>query len=219
GIDQDCNGIDQPLGTVADAAESDDSIATAKDMVEAGGSAYEIIYRRDIYEGNGRTLHTVGDVDFFRVVVPAWGQLEVNVVDYDVSLNAIFYDADGIEVGTGGGYYDLTNATSSPATFYVKYSASDGTSTGWYVPYFVNLGTDQDQDTYYTGNWSGSRDCNDGNASIYDGALETESDSIDSNCDGADGTATVTYPESYPPAGPMQPAGALGSHHPAKARR
>lgn len=61
-----------------------------------------------------------------------------------------------------------------------------GDSTGSAAAYGVPA-TDADQDGYFDQNFGGD-DCDDTNAQIHPGAVETAGDGVDSNCDGQDDT-------------------------------
>ena len=73
--------------------------------------------------------------------------------------------------------------------FYLRYYASNGTDTGFYIPTIFSLGTDADGDGFYTQDWEfNGRDCDDTDLAIAPGQAETPGDGVDSNCDGLDDT-------------------------------
>jgi len=186
GIDQSCSGTDELVGTTTDSAESDNVYTDAVAMVEAGGSLDEIIYRNDIYSGNARTIHAAGDIDFFVVTVPAHTHFEFGTQERNLPLTINIYESDGTTLfDTQSSGFSIEKDSMS-RTFYISYEASNGTDTGYYLPWYYSLGTDQDDDGYHTQDWDSSRDCDECDANINSGAAETIGDGIDSNCDSFD---------------------------------
>ena len=178
GIDQDCSATDEPVGTFADKAEPDSDMAHAKELAQPVGDPFEIIFRQDIFTPNGRTIHTAGDKDWFTFTLPAYGAAEVYTVINKVTgpndLQMTIYEADGSTLvfqGSLDPYYVVTNSTAVSATYYVVFEAADGVGTGFYVPYMLSIGTDQDSDTFYTLDFYLGHDCNDSNDQIFPFAL------------------------------------------------
>lgn len=190
GIDQNCDGFDVINGTVTDSHEDDDSASTAVIMIEAGGSYYEEIYRSDINNpvtGNARTIHTAGEVDYFQVTIPAFSMFIFGLTDQsNLTDLSTLYDSDGTTELDSGSFIYAENTSNTSKTYYLSYQASDGTSTGFYVPFYTNYGTDADGDGYYTQDWDVDRDCDDTDPDINYDATEIVSDGIDSNCNGED---------------------------------
>lgn len=209
GIDQDCDGVDTPLGTAPDSAEGDSNAASAVPMLEASGAPWEEIYRGDSNTANIRTIYPAGDVDWFSFEIPAYGQFWFTMIDDNISpgsIDATVYDTDGTTVITTGTSHSILNTTSSAKTYYIAYEAGDGTSTGYYLPGYYDFGVDADGDGYYTQDWDTDRDCNDGEAGINPGAADSSYDGIDQDCDGSDGpyvsiSGTVFDPEADAPVG------------------
>jgi hypothetical protein len=195
GIDQDCDGLDVPDGSVADGAGTDGSAASAKTMQGSLGDPWEIIHMTGVFRANARTIAPAGDTDWFLISVPAWTAIEIDAI-YDgvgggSKLAATLYDADATTVLASGTYYPglwAQNDTAAARTFYVEYEAASGIDVGYYAPTWVSYGQDVDRDGYYTQDWDTSRDCNDADDAIYAGAPETTGDGVDSNCNGLDDT-------------------------------
>lgn len=194
GIDQDCDGLDTPDGSVADSAESDGTAASAKTMQGSLGDP-EIIYMTAVLRANGRTIAPAGDTDWFRISVPAWTAIEISTIHDEVAgssgLAATLYDSDAATVVDSSTNYPslwAQNDTAASRTFYVEYSAASGVDVGYYAPTWVSYGQDVDRDHYYTQDWDTDRDCNDTDATIYPGATETAGDGVDSNCNRLDDT-------------------------------
>lgn len=191
GIDQDCSGVDSLAVDAADPYESDDSLATAKPMAVTYGSPGETQHRKDVYS-KMRTLNTTSDTDFYTFTVPAHSAVYIMEAGNESSHEGINdydwfgYDENGTEVvsGPASPYEFAENDTDTSLTFKAEFR-SNGSDIGWYVPMVVPAGTDMDGDGYYTQDWSS--DCNDNNASIYEGATDVIGDGIDADCDGIDG--------------------------------
>ncbi len=192
GIDQDCNGVDWPTATDADAAEVDNTYGAAKTMMADTGSAWEEHLRDAENRANLRTIHKAGNIDWFKITVPAYGAFEADHRGNDgtIHIQAYVYESDAatvVDSGAGGGL-GFENYSSYARTYYVSYEAANGIDTFAYLPVVSYYGTDEDGDGYYTQEGFGSWDCNDTDDTIHEGARETADDGIDSDCNGEDNT-------------------------------
>lgn len=184
GIDQNCSGVDRLQGTTADSAEADNTPATARPMTPLQGYAREIQYRDEIYMDNSRTLHDATDEDWFTITVPGNSAMSIGAVQQSGVATSQVFESDATTPVPG---LTLMNTTSNPMTFYARIFGSNAAGA-WYVLYTMDLGQDEDGDGFYSRNWGFSRDCNDGDSTIFPGAFETAGDGIDQNCDGSDNT-------------------------------
>lgn len=186
GIDQDCSGVDALDSNVTDSYENDDTAANAKPMAVTAGSYDEIQHRNDVHS-KMRTLDTTSDVDFYTITIPA--KSAARYMEYHGNTSYIWnlYEANGTLITSGTSQMSnfLENTTDTSKTYHVEF-ASNGVDTGWYAPALVPVGTDNDADGYYTGDWSA--DCNDNDPLIFPGGDDSNTtDGIDSDCDGIDG--------------------------------
>lgn len=191
GISQNCSGTDQLASLTADAFEPDNNAASAKAMHMTEINLWEIQLQQAGWAQNMRTLHAAGEVDYFKVSLGPKEAAEVSLYQSaSTSLTMSVYDSDGTTLLGSDSldipYFFIENTTSTGKTFYVSFEAADGISTTWYVPALNSVGVDNDGDIYYNRDWHFLRDCNDEDATINPGALETAADGIDSNCDGND---------------------------------
>jgi hypothetical protein len=189
GIDQNCDGMDQALPTVADAAEPDNDAAHARPIQIAVGDPYEFIFWGATRKANARTLPDASDVDWFTVTVPAHGGMDVDEdYNYDAAQLTV-YDSDGTTelraASTSG--FRIENTTAAEKKYYLRYGTTVTTGL-FYVPLAMPLGVDLDGDGFYTRDWAGDADCNDADATINPGATEIPGDAIDQNCNGAKDT-------------------------------
>lgn len=194
GVDQNCSERDQPPATAADDGEADDSPGAARPMAAPAGAPDDPAYRLRLEAANARTLHAAGQADFFSLVVPARGAVEIDLLENHVGgvqdLTATVYGSDGVTVidtSTSWPYFVLENPSDAAQNVYVRYSASSGIDVGYYVPYYAGLGVDVDGDGYYSQDWADLRDCDDASAAANPGAADTTVDGIDQNCNGTDG--------------------------------
>lgn len=186
GVDNDCSGVDGLASDVVDAYEVDNDLASAKPIAETVGQYYEIQHRHDIYS-KMRTIHDVGESDFFSLTIPAHSgaylvEDSAGLIDYDW----FGYDENDAEVINGIATIDefIQNDTASPLTYKLEVLNWD-IFVGWYAPALISIGTDNDGDGHYTFDWD--TDCDDTNASIFPYAAEdSDTDGIDQNCDGND---------------------------------
>jgi len=183
GIDNDCSGVDALAADTVDRFEIDDDNTSAKPALEIYGHFYEKKHHESDYSQQ-HTIHTAGQEDYVSLVIPSNSAVEF---DYEngVSLTMVNFDENGSLINSNS---TIENTSNRAQTYYRKYSADDGTSTGWYVAGFATKGQDSDGDGYYPMDWAGDFDCNENNASINPGASEvSDIDGIDQNCDGSDG--------------------------------
>lgn len=203
GIDQDCSGADVIADGVADGSETDNSPAQAKTLMAADHFVGEVNFMGDIERANMRTIFPVDDVDWFKVIVPAYSAVEFDFGNANYA-NTVGWMDDGLtfeptyeaytaEILTNpaapavtSSFYENTTATAE--TLYLQYQDSGNLDpTGVYIPVVWSHGTDMDGDSFYTKRWAFNYDCNDNDASIYTGAVEVApDDGIDQDCNGAD---------------------------------
>ena len=179
GISQNCSGVDAMDGVVPDTHEPDNISSDAKALSQIDVAPSEITFRHDLFAAEGRTI-TSGDIDWVSISVPAKSAVEVGVAYSLVAgtngLRATFYDSDASTVlywqdsSSVWPFYLFKNTTPDPKTFYVKFEADDHVSTGYYVPYAVSYGTDNDDDGYYTRDQDAYRDCDDTDPAVYPGS-------------------------------------------------
>lgn len=191
GIDQDCSGADAPSGNKPDLAENDDTIDTARVMAPVTASPFEPMVERVMHLANKRSLTPDGDMDFFSIEVPANGAIEIDLADEDVTVRGTLFGSNKVQIGVPETfpYFYVVNTDSAPKKIYVKYEADVAGTSGYYIPFYADLGVDLDRDTFYTQDWVQVRDCNDADASIHPSAGDSAGDGIDQNCDGVDGMA------------------------------
>ena len=191
GVDENCDGIDAIGDTVADASEVDNTMATAKAIPETYGSVWEIQNRQDI-QSKMHTIHQAGEVDYIKITLSPYSSGELVVLGQGTLSQKDQYsyeilDVNGTTVASDVNFTfkDFVNPTGVAQTHFLKVYATDGTSTGGFVPAYVSYGVDMDGDGYYTKN-SDEYDCDDTNASIHIGAVDLLGDQVDANCNGAD---------------------------------
>jgi hypothetical protein len=197
GIDQDCDQTDDLLPTTVDGVDSvfpgDDTVADAPSFSLASGSIYELQLRPETFVLNAHTLHLSTDVDYMWVNVSGYSQIDVSTL-YDAVPNGLWLDwfaADGVTpLGSNSGALPaltLNNPNPGVTTFYLRFMAFDGSSTGYYVFAAEDLGVDVDGDGYYTRGGGLGWDCDDVKPGIYPGAPgEAAADGEDTNCNGLD---------------------------------
>ena len=194
--DQDCSGTDWPLGTVVEGV-SDNDTGTAVVMYETLGDPFEIIWRKDTYLANTRTIAPADDIDYFKVTVPAYSARYVEIVRLDagLSLTGTLYDVEGLELYTTvldpnstdpAAYFpQINNPTEFEKIFYISFTGA-GTDTGAYLPVLYSAGDDEDGDRHYSQDWERARDCDDYVFLVNPDEKEVRGDDTDSNCNGLD---------------------------------
>jgi len=198
GIDQSCSGYDWPLSTLADILEPDNAFITAGSLPMFGGDPFDIIHRGDnIYAPLSGGTHTLelGDIDTFKVTVPAYSAYEIFDVETNgVNFNYTLYAADQttvIDAQTSSAFiYEYLDNTGSatPSDFYLQINTNIATETATYTLGVGDIGSDADGDGHFTHSQGLGWDCDDSDALIHGGAAETIGDGIDSNCNGKDDT-------------------------------
>lgn len=194
GIDQDCSGADLPLATAADIFEPDNDFTNAVSMQFSDVGYKEIIYQSLVFDANTRTLDQAGDIDYFKLTVPARSAVATASLYSSAYFSGLrvmsVYDSDGVSLLTELADSDLQtkirNTSSLDRTYYLSYSAANGTDTGVYVPTAYHIGSDLDGDSHYSND--NVSDCDDTDTAIFPGATETVNDGVDSNCNGEDNT-------------------------------
>jgi len=191
GVDENCDGMDAVGDTVADAAEVDNTMATAKAIPETYGSVWEVQNRLDIHS-KMHTVHEAGEADYIKITIPPYSSGELAVLGQGTLSQKGQYsyeilDENGTTVAADVNFTfkDFVNPTALPQTHFLKVYATDGTSTGGFMPAYVSYGVDMDGDGYYTKN-SDAFDCDDTNASVHIGVIDLLGDQVDADCDGAD---------------------------------
>ena len=183
GIDQNCDGVDQPGdNTTADSFEVDNSAATSHEMTALDGLRYEMLYRHGVYMDNARTLHDAADEDWFSISIAPYSRIYLRELAIEGQFSKEIYDSDATTIILGD---VASNTTDTAKTIYVRYFGSSATGS-WIVPSYENLGEDLDGDGFYSKDWSKLRDCDDADSAVYPGATETPGDGIDQNCNGQD---------------------------------
>jgi len=182
GIDNDCSGVDALAADTVDKFEIDDDTTNAKPALEIDGHFSEKNYHKSDYSQQ-HTIHAAGQEDYVSLVIPSNSAVEFDYKN-GVSLSQENFDENGSSIGSNS---TVENTSSRAQTYYRKYSASNGTETGWYLSGFARKGQDSDGDGYYPMDWADDFDCNENNASIHPNATEiSTTDGIDQNCDGFD---------------------------------
>lgn len=189
GIDQDCDGIDALVASVADAFEPDDDAAHARPLAAPVGNPWEYMFEHAMVRANARTLDALGDQDWFSLSVPAMSRVYLEELDYTSNGALTVFDAadlSTVDAPSAGFYAVVDNTTASAKSYYARFVCTSGSA--FYVPLQYPAGVDLDGDGYYTQDWDGDRDCNDADPAIHPLASETPADGVDSNCNGFDGT-------------------------------
>lgn len=195
-IDQDCNGSDLLRNTSDDEFEpwdSNKSYATDLPFIQYNHDESVFVFQQ--HANDVHTLDSTSDIDWFTFTIPARSAINMYSDYHTENLNLLFnlYKEDGVTPAENTKEL-IENKTNSTATYYIKFSTAykEGMTTfGYYMPYALFIGFDNDKDGYYNMDFASKRDCNDNNASINPGADEIDGDSIDSNCDGKDNTPEV----------------------------
>jgi len=189
GIDEDCSGADAPSGS--DGFEPDGTLGGATTIYSTEGAVGEIIYHHTLYS-LAHTINPGSDTDYYKVTLPPYGA--AYIVDDSqgpAGIAMALLDDGGAPLGiTGvkgaGGYIEMSTpdagAIAAAQTYYLEVVSGDGTSTTWYAPAMIPIGTDSDGDGFYTKDWS--PDCDDTNDQIFPGATERPLDPKDWDCDG-----------------------------------
>ncbi|MHC3995209.1 MopE-related protein [Thiomicrolovo sp. ZZH C-3] len=189
GIDEDCSGADAPSGI--DGFESDGSLGSATTIYSTESAVGEIIYQGALYT-LAHTINPGSETDYYKVTLPPYGA--AYVVDFSqgpAGLQTSLLDDGGGALGITdskgpGGVIEMSTpdagGIATTQTYYLQVMSEDGSSTTWYAPAVIPIGTDSDGDGFYTKDWS--PDCDDTNALIYPGATERPLDPKDWNCDG-----------------------------------
>lgn len=211
GIDQNCNGVDEPSSDVPDKLEPANNTKNGAELLtyRITTDRYAIQYQYELYKNWGRTLDTTLDVDWYHLVLPAYHKLLVGSQNYSNVAYMDIYDSDDVTVDciNHDNCY-VTNTNNSDADYYVRVTFRDNSvavpprppfpaDSYYYVPYVVDVGVDLDGDGYYTLDWSDrtlkydSYDCNDNDPDINreaTGDAEKPNDGVDSDCNGEDNT-------------------------------
>ncbi|WP_345969764.1 putative metal-binding motif-containing protein [Sulfurimonas sp. HSL1-6] len=189
GIDEDCSGADAPSGT--DGFEPDGTLGGATTIYSTKSAVGEIIYQSALYT-LAHTIDPGNDTDYYKVTLPP--HAAAYVVDYSqgpAGLQTALLDNGGAALGITdskgpGGIIEMSTpdagGIATTQTYYLEVMSENGSSTTWYAPALVPIGTDSDGDGFYTQDWS--PDCDDTNALIYPGATERPLDPKDWDCDG-----------------------------------
>lgn len=183
GIDQDCTGADRPLASAPDSFEPDDnSPATTTSSLPMANYQPDQMFRllRMLPENKFVHTFTTGDVDWYRVTVPAGHLYAISVLLADGNWDSAAYQADGVTPAS------LHNASSQDQTVFLKIfpDVSVGAQYGAhiYLPVLIDYGTDNDGDGYYSQGQDILRDCDDNNAAIRPNATEIPGNGIDEDC-------------------------------------
>lgn len=176
GVDQDCSGADALVVSEPDRFEPDDnSPATTTSTLPLGGYLTYQMFNvlRLIPEDRFGHTFTAGDVDWYKVTVPAGHHYFITAAAADGFWDYSVYQMDGVTPAS------LENNDSHDQTFMVKIFSA---GAHFYIPYLVDFGTDADGDGYTSQNQDIARDCDDGNPGIHPYATEIPGNGIDENC-------------------------------------
>lgn len=182
-VDQDCSGADMPLASAPDAFEpGDNSASTTTSTLPLSTylpNQMQYILRWLPEDKFGHSF-TTGDVDWFRVTVPAGHSYAVGALLADGYWDYRVYQADGVTAAS------LHNTGTQDQTVFVKMfpDVSVGAAYGahFYLPFLIDYGTDNDGDGYYSQGQDIDRDCDDNNAAIHPGATEIPGNGINEDC-------------------------------------
>jgi len=197
GIDQDCDGSDTLDPLTPDATEpANDEFATATPLPKIMGRFEEASLRTEL---QFNTLHTLGDVDYHKVDIPAKAAVILGTKSYEVpTYRKVYFDMfilneqgepryidfDTPPIVQGMKSLQYKNISDSSATLYLLRQGEENVFSGGisYLAWYQDLGFDRDGD----GEYSLDDDCDDNDATRYWGATEIPDDGIDQDCDGQD---------------------------------
>lgn len=191
-IDQNCDGVDQLNDASSDQFEPDLANYNANTLIKSTGQISELIYRKDEIRLNQRTIYDDYETDYFKIMLEGQSKYRIGfLINNIVSGSPLItvYDETSELFGQNDVSFEFKNEGISDKLFFVMVqNAVTDATPGYYLLYAKSYGTDMDGDGFYSQELDtpDKFDCNDNDKEINPGAVETDGDSIDSNCDGYD---------------------------------